>query len=69
MARRQWYFNVLVLNDHHSICKKSINVNYSALTEKNETHPKASKFKVNDRERITKYKNIFSKGYTENWSR
>ena len=27
------------------------------------------KFKVNDRVRITKYKNIFSKGYTENWSR
>ena len=26
-------------------------------------------FKVNDRVRITKYKNIFSKGYTENWSR
>ena len=24
---------------------------------------------VNDRVRITKYKNIFSKGYTENWSR
>ena len=23
----------------------------------------------NDRIRITKYKNIFSKGYTENWSR
>ena len=37
--------------------------------KKNETNPKASKFKVNDRERITKYKNIFSKGYTENWSR
>ena len=24
---------------------------------------------VNDRVRITKYKNIFTKGYTENWSR
>ena len=30
---------------------------------------KASKFKVNERFRITKYKNIFSKDYTENWSR
>ena len=30
-------------------------------------NPKAPKFKVNDRVRITK--NIFSKGYTENWSR
>ena len=33
------------------------------------TNLKALKFKVNDRVRITKYKNIFSKGYTENWSR
>ena len=24
---------------------------------------------VNDKVRITKYKNTFSKGYTENWSR
>ena len=39
------------------------------MTEKVETDPKAPKFKVNDRVRITKYKNIFSKGYTENWSR
>ena len=29
----------------------------------------APKFKVNDRVKITKYMNIFSKGYTENWSR
>ena len=29
----------------------------------------APKFQVNDRVRITKYKNIFSKVYTENWSR
>ena len=54
---------------HHSINKKSINADYSALTEKIETNPKAPKCKVNDRVRITKYKNIFSKGYTENWSR
>ena len=30
---------------------------------------KITKFKVNGKVRITKYKNIFSKGYTENWSR
>ena len=55
---------------HHSINKKTpINVNYSALTEKIETNPKAPKFKVKDRVRITKVKNIFSKAYTENWSR
>ena len=50
---------------HHFINKKPINANYSALTERIE----APKFKLNDRVRITKYKNIFSKGYTKNWSR
>ena len=54
---------------HHSINKKPINADYSGLTEEIETNAKAPKFKVNDRVRITKYKNIFSKGYTENWSR
>ena len=39
------------------------------MTEKIEANPKAPKFKVNDRVRITKYRNIFSKGYAENWSR
>ena len=48
--------------------KKAINADYSALTEKIETNPTAPKFKVNDRVRITKYKNIFSKGYTKNSS-
>ena len=53
----------------HSINNKPVNADYSALTEKIQTNPKAPKFKVNDGVRITKYKNIFSKGYTENWSR
>ena len=39
------------------------------MTEKIETNLKAPKFKVNDRFRITKYVNVFSKDYTENWSR
>ena len=54
------YLNKLVdkyNNSHyHSIYKKPINADYFDI-------------KVNDRARITKYKNIFSKGYTENWSR
>ena len=54
---------------HHSINKETINADYSALTEKFETNHKAPKFKASDRLRIIKYKNIFSKGYTENWSR
>ena len=54
---------------HHSINRKPIIFVYSAWTERMETNPKAPKFKVNERVRITKYKNIFSKGYAENWSR
>ena len=54
---------------YHSINKKPINADYSTLTLKIDTNLKAPKFKLNDRVRITKYKNIFSKGYTENWSR
>ena len=40
---------------HHSINKKVISTDYSALTENIESNLKASKFKVNDRVRITKY--------------
>ena len=54
---------------HHYFNEKPINADYSALTEKNDMNPKAPTFKVNDRVRITKYDNIISKGYTENWSR
>ena len=54
---------------HRSINGKPVNSDYSALTEKIDRNPKTTRFKVNDRVRITKYKNIFSKGYTENWSR
>ena len=66
------YLNKLVdqyNNTYHSIKKKAINADYSALTENIESNPKAPKFKVNDRVRITKYKNVFSKGYIENWLR
>ena len=67
------YFNKLVdqysNTYHHYIGKKPINVDNSTLTEKIETNPNALKFKANDKVRITKYKNIFSEGYTENWSR
>ena len=67
------YFNKLLdeYNNtyHHSIGKKPIDADYSTLTEKIEMNPEVPKIKVGDRARITKYNNIFSKGYTENWSR
>ena len=34
-----------------------------------ETNPKSPKFRVGDRVRITKHRNIFSKGYTQNRSK
>ena len=54
---------------YHSNGKKAIYTDYSALIEKIKTNSKAPKFKVYGRVTITKYKNIFNKGYTENWSR
>ena len=33
-----------------------------------ETYKKSPKFKVGNNVRISKYKNIFAKGYTPNWS-
>ena len=46
---------------HHSINKKPINADYSALIEKIETNLKAPKFNVNGMVRITKYENILVK--------
>ena len=67
------YFNKLVdqYNNtyHHSNNKKPISADYPALTKKIQYNPRAPKFEVNDRVRITKYKNIFSKAYIKNWSR
>ena len=34
-----------------------------------EHNEKDSRFKVGDRVRISRYKNIFAKGYTPNWSK
>ena len=51
------------------VVRKPVDGDYSALTEEIDTSQKAPKFKVGDRAKITKYKNIFSKGYTKNSSR
>ena len=57
-------------NTYHTTIKmKSINVedNTYINTDK-KINNKDPKFKVGDRVRISKYKNIFAKGYTPNWS-
>ena len=53
---------------HHYVRKNPFNADYSVLTKKTETHSEGLQFKVKDRVRITKYKNIFTTDYTENWS-
>ena len=70
------YFNAL--NDivknynngfHSSITVKPKDVkDDSSIKYIEETNKKDPKFKIGDYVRISKYKNIFSKGYTPNWS-
>ena len=48
---------------------KPIDVTSDSYGEYNEdSSKKIPKFKVGDHVRISKYKNIFAKGYTPNWS-
>ena len=57
-------------NTYHTTIKMKpidVKVNTYIDTDK-EINNKDSKFKVGDRVRISKYKNILAKGYTPNWS-
>ena len=58
-------------NTEHSIIKlKSIDVrDNNKRVHIDEHNEKRSRFKVGDRVRISKFKNIFSKGYSPNWSK
>ena len=70
------YFDVLddIVNKynntvHRSIKMKPIDVTSDSYAEYNEdSNVTKPKFKVHNRVRISKYKNIFAKGYTQNWS-
>ena len=54
---------------HGSIKMKAMDVKSDSYAEYNEdSNKKYSKFKVGDHVRISKYKNIFDKGYTPNCS-
>ena len=57
-------------NTYHTSTKmKPIDVKDNTYTNTDkEINNKDPKFKVGDRVRISKYKNIFAKGYTPNWS-
>ena len=54
---------------HKSIKMKPADVKNSTYIDvKKETNDKNPKFKVGDHVKISKYKNIFAKGYMPNWS-
>ena len=54
---------------HSTIKMKPINVKDNKRVYFDEHNEKDSIFKVGDRVGISKFKNIFAKGYTPNWSR
>ena len=70
------YFDVLNVvvdeynNTYHKTIKmKPIDVKSDSFAEYNEeSNEKDPKFKVGDHIRISKFKNVFAKGYTPNWS-
>ena len=56
---------------HRTVEKKPVDVKgntYIDSIELSRSNDKDPKFKVGDHVRISKYKNIFAKGYTPNWS-
>ena len=56
-------------NTYTSIKMKPIDVKDNTyINFKKEVNDKNPKFKVGDHVRISKYKNIFAKGYVQNWS-
>ena len=71
------YFDVLddIVNKydntvHRTIKMKPIDVTDDSYAEYNEDfNKKDPKFKVGDHIRISKYKNVFAKGYAPNWSK
>ena len=53
---------------HRTIKMKPIDVTSDSYAEyKEDSNEKEPNFRVDDRVRISKYKNIFVKGYTQNW--
>ena len=70
------YFDVLndIVNKynntiHRTIKMKPIDATDDSFVEYNEESNKRNpKFKVGDHVRISKYKNVFAKGYVPNWS-
>ena len=73
---RNVYFNVLddVVEKYNNTVHNSIKMKPKGVSDNNfieyneESNKKDTKFKVGDNVRISKYKNVFAKGYAPNWS-
>ena len=71
------YFNVLddVVNEYNNTKHNTIKIKPKDVKNDNnrvyidEYNKKSARFNVNNRVRISKFKNIFAKGYTPNWSK
>ena len=71
------YYDVLdnVVNEYNNTKHSTIKMKPIDIKDNNkrvyvdEHNEKDSRFKVDDRVRISKFKNIFAKGYTPNWSK
>ena len=54
---------------HNTIKMKSIDVKSNSYVKYNvDSNNKDPKIKIGDHDRISKYENLFAKGYTPNWS-
>ena len=70
------YYDVLddVVNEYNNTKHNTIKMKPKGVADNkrvyiDEHNEKDSRFKVGDRVRISKFKNIFAKGYTPNWSK
>ena len=71
------YYDVLddIVNKHNNTKHNTIKINLKDVKYDNkrvhidEHNKKSARFNVGDRVRISKFKNIFAKEYTPNWSR
>ena len=71
------YYDVLddVVNEYNNAKHNTIKMKPNGVKNDNnrvyidEYNKKRARFNVNDRVRISKFKNIFAKGYTPNWSK
>ena len=70
------YYDVLddVVNEynntkHNTIKMKPKDVKDNKRVYTDEYNKKSARYNVGDRVRVSKFKNIFAKGYTPNWSR